>query len=183
MRDEAKFCEKCGKTVADCPPATGRAPKAKSKKKWIIWSVVLAIAVYCFVCYGLPFIINTPERLTKKLEGTDWYSEPASFVTVTTGERFDAAYSLEFFDDGTAIKTSYACYGEKGDYYKVEIVERKTVSWSVEKSSVLVLDDAEYSYRFLKDMDTNWLWYIDDDELVVGRTYYPRDKWGYSEGN
>lgn len=65
----------------------------------------------------------------------------------------------------------------------MEIVEKKTVAWSIEKSSVLVLGESEYSFRFLKTANGSDVWYFEDGNLVIGKTYYPKDDWGYSRFN
>ena len=117
----------------------------------------------------------------EKLEGTTWYTTPASFVAAGSGTKFDVAYSIEFLDDGTAIVTSYDCYGEKGDYSRVEIMEEEEISWSIEGLSTLKLGDKEYSFRFHKQMDEPGRWYFEDGNLVAGKIYHPKDKWGYSE--
>ena len=186
----SKFCSNCGNPLVSViaeheqdSQKTREKKTPRKKKKIILWSIIAGLAVYYFVYFGLPFLINTPSSLTEKLENTSWYTTPSSFVAMNSGVAFDAAYSIEFSDDGTAIMITYACYGQAGDYYKVEIVEEKTVSWSVEKSSTLVIGDSEYSFRFLREISSSKSWYFEDDNLVIGKTYYPRDKWGYSKFN
>ena len=182
--ENSNFCGKCGNKTekiteakVDAAPAPKRSGK---KKKIIIWSIVAVLLVCYLICIGIPLIANSPAKLQAKLENTSWYSAPASFVAGGSGVEFDAAYSIEFLDD-TAIITSYSCYGEKGNYRKVEVIDQKTVSWSVDDGGTLVLGETEYKFRYFKQTDGRDRWYFEDGNLVAGKTYYPKDKWGYSE--
>ena len=171
--DSCKFCSKCGQQIIfeTQEKATVVEPikkKSGKGKKIIIWTLVAALALSLFANIGLPFIVNNPMAVKAKLSDTSWYTEPMSFVSIETGENFDAASSIEFLDDGTAIMTEYICYGSKGKYTEVKIIEEKTVSWSVEKLSVLKLDDTEYSFNFIKNQDASNSWYLEDDKLDIG---------------
>jgi len=186
---ECKFCGNCGNPLVRNDTETILEPKQETKKKMskktkiIIFLIIGFLAVFYFVYFAVPFIVNTPDSLTDKLVNTAWYSSPSSFVAVESGVPFDAAYSIEFFDDGTALKTTYACYGTQGHYHTVEVVEEKVISWSVDETSTLHLDNTEYSFKFLKDMESSGLWYFEDGNLIIGKTYYPEDEWGYAQQN
>ena len=185
ISENSNFCGKCGCQVEkpEAEPVKAEpAPKKRSgkKKKIIIWSIVAALLVYYVIFFGVPLIVNSPAKLQAKLENTTWYTAPASFVATGTGVEFDSAYRIEFSED-TAVITTYSCYGEKGDYTRVEIIDQKTVSWNVDDGGTLVLGQTEYEFRFFKQSESQGRWYFEDGKLVAGKTYYPKDKWGYSE--
>ena len=185
------FCPKCGHAISGNGPfcsncgtplqAAVSQPQPRKNKKVILGAAIAGFAVVLLLVVGLIVIGSQPAKLTEKLSDTIWYSAPVSFVAVSTGEAFDAAYSIEFLDDGTAIMTSYACYGTKGNYSRVKIVERKSVEWSVEQFSVMELNDEEYSYDFFGKGEGSEMWRLEEDRLELGKTYYPDDEWGYAD--
>lgn len=189
--DKQNFCGKCGApTNAQTKRSTdGMAaeqtstvkPKRKRAKGKIAIICILSVCIISMFVACVPFLLNTPRSITKKLVSTQWYSHPQSLVMVNSGERFDAAYSLSFSSDGTVVEKTYACYGSEGDYYKVEILNEETLDWEIRKDRTLVIGEREYAFNFGKDQFRDNSWFFDGENLNIGRTYYPEDEWGYSE--
>ena len=182
--DIARFCPSCGnQQFAEGPAFAQPEVKQEKKKSGRVW-LIIGIVLLCVSVgrVGLlvvdRYVINTPEKLTQKLEGTVWYTTPAVAVNGDSAATGRMATSIEFHKNGKATVTYY--FGEYyGDDADMMPVETESVEWEIDADRNFILDGEEYSMKpaFADEEDDGW--YLEEDTLYVDRAYYAEDEWGY----
>jgi hypothetical protein len=162
------------------------SPQKKKKNSKTARLILILIAVVFSIASSIflldIFLINSPNKLEKRLINTRWATSPSSWVTLDGGTETLIAYSIDFHSNGTATLKKYMATGQRNgslDEHNLEVWKTETIDWEIDAMRNLTFDGDIYKWG--ESDDNRERWYFKKDKLNIDFTYYDADEFDYAK--